>query len=303
MSDAKLFQLASGEAKEIPGTAAALEKSLQVLIEANLTELLGVTFLESEYSTGPKHGGRVDTLGIDENNCPVIIEYKRATNENVINQGLFYLDWLLDHRAEFQLLVMKKLGAEAAEAIDWAAPRLLCIAGGFTRYDEHAVKQIHRNIELLRYRRFGDDLLLLELVNVAIAQPGGPDKQCKGNTSPTYKTITEVLSDLEGPLRDLYEEARAYLLAMGDDVQEKALKYYVAMKRIKNFACLEVHRTKRCVTIYVKVDPNTVALEEGFTRDVRNIGHYGTGELEITLRSPEDLVRAQLLFQQSYEKS
>ena len=62
----------------------------------------------SEYSTGIKHGGRIDTLGIDENNCPVIIEYKRATNENVINQGLFYLDWLLDHKAEFQLMVQKK---------------------------------------------------------------------------------------------------------------------------------------------------------------------------------------------------
>ena len=33
---------------------------------------------------------------IDENNSPVIIEYKRSTNENVINQGLFYLDWLHD---------------------------------------------------------------------------------------------------------------------------------------------------------------------------------------------------------------
>ena len=66
--------------------------------------------LASEYSTGPKHGGRIDTLGIDENGNPVIIEYKRATNENVINQGLFYLDWLLDHRAEFKLLVMERLG-------------------------------------------------------------------------------------------------------------------------------------------------------------------------------------------------
>lgn len=304
MSDVKLFQLSSGEAKEIPGTAVALEKSLQVLIEANLTELLGVTFLESEYTTGPKHGGRVDTLGIDENNCPVIIEYKRATNENVINQGLFYLDWLMDHRAEFQLLVMNKLGAEAAEAIDWAAPRLLCIAGGFTRYDEHAVKQINRNIELLRYRRFGDHLLLLELVNAATAEPGDSiDDLSQGGGGRIYKTITDVLAGLEGPLSDLYEEVRAYLLALGDDVQEKTLKNYVAMKRIKNFACLEIHRTKKCVTAYVKVDPDTVALEEGFTRDVRNIGHFGTGELEITIRSSLDLVRAQPLFQQSYETS
>ncbi len=60
---------------------------------------------------------------------------------------------------------MEKLGADAAKAVDWSAPRLLCIAGDFTRYDEHAVKQIARNIELIRYRRFGEDLLMLELVH------------------------------------------------------------------------------------------------------------------------------------------
>ena len=104
---------------------------------------VGIRFLASEYSTGPKHGSRIDSLGIDENGCPVIIEYKRATNENVINQGLYYLDWLLDHQAEFQLLVQNKLGKPQAELIDWSAPRLLYIAGGFTKYDEHAVQQMN----------------------------------------------------------------------------------------------------------------------------------------------------------------
>jgi hypothetical protein len=71
----------------------------------------------------------------------------------------------MDHKAEFKLLVMEKLGAAQAASIDWTAPRLLCIAGDFNRYDEHAVQQMNRNIELVRYRRYGDELLLLELVN------------------------------------------------------------------------------------------------------------------------------------------
>ena len=86
---------------------------------------------------------------------PVIIEYKRATNENVINQGLYYLDWLMDHKAEFELLVLKRFGQKAADSIEWATPRLLCIAGDFTKYDGHAVQQINRNIELIRYSWFG----------------------------------------------------------------------------------------------------------------------------------------------------
>lgn len=110
MSDIKLFRLKKDGVEEFEASSVSLEKSLQTLIEKNLETLLGVCFLETEYSTGKSHGGRIDTLGIDENGCPVIIEYKRATNENVINQGLFYLDWLLDHKAEYKLLVMEKLG-------------------------------------------------------------------------------------------------------------------------------------------------------------------------------------------------
>jgi predicted transport protein len=300
VSDIKLFSFQTGIAAEIPGTASALEKSLQTMIEANLETLVGVRMLASEYSTGPKHGGRIDTLGIDENGNPVIIEYKRATNENVINQGLFYLDWLMDHRAEFTLLVLKQFGEDAADDIDWSGPRLLCIAGGFTRYDEHAVQQMNRNIELIRYRRFGDGLLLLELVNASSA-----DENSAGGDggAPQGKTISEVLAQLSGPLRDLYEDLRAYLLAQGDDVQEKTLKYYVAFKRLKNFACIEVHPGKGCLSAFVKVDPDSLTREPGFTRDVRSIGHFGTGDLEITLRNGDALEKARTLFQSSYEAS
>lgn len=86
MSDIKLFRLADGRVEEIEGHSVSVEKSLQTLIEKHLDAFLGVRFLASEYSTGKTHAGRIDTLGIDENGCPVIIEYKRTLNENVINQ-------------------------------------------------------------------------------------------------------------------------------------------------------------------------------------------------------------------------
>jgi RecB family endonuclease NucS len=146
MGDLKLFRIDDGVAVELLGTAVALEKPLQVLIERNMDVLFGVRLVASEHSTGKKHGGRIDSLGLDENGSPVIFEYKRSVNENVINQGLFYLDWLLDHRADFELLVMKRLGAEAAEQIDWTSPRLLCVASVFTRYDENDIAQINRSI-------------------------------------------------------------------------------------------------------------------------------------------------------------
>ena len=293
MTDIRLFTLKDGLAFEIAGSSVALEKSLQRQIEQNLETLLEVRLLGSEYETGRKHGGRIDTLGIDENANPVIIEYKRTTNENVINQGLFYLDWLLDHRAEFKWLVLDKLGTEAAEMVDWSAPRLVCIAGGFTKYDEHAVQQMNRNIELLRYRRFGDNLLMLELVNAATAEPG----------EKTEKTTEKSIDALNSSMQDLYNALRDHLMALGDDVQEKRLKYYVAFKRLKNFACVEVHPNKGIVTAFLKVNPDSVTLEKGFSRDVRKIGHYGTGDLEVTLRKRDDVERARQLLQRSYDAS
>lgn len=172
MSDLKLFRIADGVAVELLSASVALERSLQVVIERNMEALFGVRLLASEYSTGGRHGGRMDSLGIDENYSPVIFAYKRAVNENVINQGLFYLDWLMDHRGDFKMLVLERLGAEAAAAIDWRNPRLICVASGFTRYDEHGVQQMNRSIEPVRYRDFGGELLALELMTGTKVESG-----------------------------------------------------------------------------------------------------------------------------------
>lgn len=310
MSDIKLFKINNSNVQELSGKSVALEKSLQELMERNLETFLGVRFLASEYVTGKVHSGRIDTLGIDENGCPVIIEYKRSVNENVINQGLYYLDWLMDHKAEFKLLVMETFDKQTAEAIEWSTPRLLCIAGDFTKYDEHAVQQINRNIELIRYRKYGDDLLLLDLVNATTAQSdltrgNGSSAVGKAESKIQYKTVSELLGQASPNLTDMFEELKAYLLAMGDDVQQKTLKFYFAFKRLKNFACVEIRPQVQAILVYVKVDPESVdfANEGGLVRDVRKIGHFGTGDLEITIKTREDLERAKPYLIQSYEAS
>ena len=310
MADIKVFQLAPNEVHELPPQAAQVEKSLQTLFERHLDSLLGVRFLASEYSTGPVHGGRIDTLGLDEDGSPVIVEYKRSVNENVINQGLFYLDWLMDHQKEFQWLVLDTLGHDVASRVEWSAPRLICIAGDFTRYDGHAVKQINRNIELIRYRRFGDELLMIELVHaprtanraVAAVQIAAPQpEQVPAKDPYQNQRIDYRLSQASSGLRDIWEAIVAFLTALGDDVQVKELKLYIAFKRIKNFACMELYPQKGVILAFLKLDPDTMAMEPGFTRDVRKIGHFGTGDVEVSIRTLGDLTKAQPLFTRAYE--
>ncbi|QEZ44127.1 DUF5655 domain-containing protein [Cupriavidus oxalaticus] len=307
MSDIQLFRLSNGTADELSSQAAKLEKQLQGLIETNMPTFLGVRFLASEYATGKTHRGRIDSLGLDENGCPVIIEYKRHSNENVINQGLFYLDWLLDHQAEFRWLVMEKLGKDVAEQIEWSGTRLLCIAADFTRYDQHAVQQIPRNIELIRYKLFSDDLLLLELVNAQSvpdataakpAQVEAPTEVDKPKPVGKDKSLEEQLALASTEIRELYEQTTGFLTALGDDVQEKHLKLYTAFRRLKNFACVIAYSNRLLITL--KLDPASIVLEEGFSRDVSEVGHWGTGDVELTLRTLEDLARAKPLIERSY---
>jgi predicted transport protein len=271
VSDIKLFRLVGNAAKEIQGTASDLEKPLQTLIETNLQPLLGIRFLATEYSTGKTHGGRIDTLGLDENNSPVIIEYKSESHENIINQGLFYLDWLMDHQAEFKLLVLEKFGKPATDAIDWNLPRLICIAADFTKYDGHAVQQMDRNIELIRYRRFGSELLLLELVNAIAAESTQARKKRNAKGAGKDKSVAERFAEMSPNVRALFNTVAAYVMSLGDDVQRKDLKLYVAFTRLRNFMTIVFQKNN--LVIYVHTDPDQVDLSDGFARDVREIGH------------------------------
>lgn len=305
MSDLKLFRITGGTAEELTGSSVALERQLQRTIESNMETLFGVRFLASEYSTGAKHRGRLDSLGIDETGSPVIFEYKRSRDENVINQGLFYLDWLLDHRAEFQLLVMDRLGTDAAKQIDWTNPRLVCVAGDFTRYDEHAVRQNNHNIELVRYRDFGGELLALELLtSVSTTSPTSINEPPGNSSSPTSEpTVVDYLAKASEALKNLYSDLDARLMAFGDDIQKTTRKLYFAYKRLKNFACVEVHPHSQALLVYLKVDPDSIELEPGFSRDVRNIGHFGTGNLELRVKNAEDLAKSEPYLRMSYDAS
>lgn len=307
MSDLKLFRLTpDGAATELTGGSLSLEKTLQRVVERNMDSFFGVQFLASEYSTGARHGGRIDSLGLDENNSPVIFEYKRDKGESVINQGLFYLDWLIDHKAEFQILVQSRIDQVTSTSIDWSSPRVICVANQFTRYDEHAVQQMGRRIELVRYRDFQGEMLALELVSairaesLSSADVTGPAGKRR---SAAERSVSELLAAASEDLTLLYEELDKHLNALGDDVSVITNKNYFAYRRLKNFACVEVHPQSRALLVYLKVNPDTVELRDGFSRDVRHIGHFGTGELELRIKSAEDLERALPYTEKSYDNS
>src|SRR3989344_6427949 len=135
------------------------EFQLRDFFAKNLVELLGVRFLDNEHEI-PE--GRIDTLGIDEDNSPVIVEYKWNEDDGILTQGQFYYSWLLENRRHFELLV----GSKSKERIDinWDRPRVILVAQGFSRRIRGAVKHIDY-VELVAYSFYKPDTLYLEGVD------------------------------------------------------------------------------------------------------------------------------------------
>lgn len=297
MADIKLFNI-NGKVKEYQSGNVTLEKELQIVIENNMETFFGVTFLASEYKT--TDGGRMDSIGIDENHCPVIFEYKRSMKENVINQGLFYLNWLLDHKDSFKVLVIEKLGLKEADKIDWTMPRIICIAGDFTKYDESAIKQMNRNVSLIRYKKFGNDLLMFEQINENIAAAISETESSSKNKS-SDKTFEEQIANADDSIKILYQDLSNYILSLGDDISETHLKLYSAFKKIKNIAT--VVALKKKLIINLPIDVSTVSFEDGFSRDVTNIGHWGCGAVELHIKNKSDFEKAKPLIDRAYNEN
>ncbi|MEE1786893.1 hypothetical protein PUR71_28900 [Streptomyces sp. SP17BM10] len=310
MADLKVFRLGEdGQDVELRSSTVALEVQLQRRVEASMEAMLGIRFLASEYPTGPWHRGRVDSLGLDENGAPVVIEFKKGNDSGVVSQAVSYLTWLKSSRHEFEALVREKLGSEAAKSVDWRAPRALCIAAGFSHHDRVAVGDLGRQwpIELVRYRIFDGGLLSLQLVEPVSAAVG----QAAVRRSPTPSVPAAaaeaaaelpVAGDVPECLRDLYAELDEVLTASGE-VETVVLKHYIAYRRLQNVASVifRPSASHRAILLYLRLDPDTVELEEGFTRDMRGIGHLGTGDLEVRIASAADLEKAAPLIERAIQ--
>jgi predicted transport protein len=193
-----------------------------------------------------------------------------------------------------------------ADKIEWDNARLICIAGDYTKYDSYAVDQMNRNIELIRYKKF-DELLLFELVNATVETDNGKptSKKTKGiiKDKSKYKVVAEFYEGCSDDLKNRFEELSQFIFNLGDGIQLKKLRWYYAFKKIKTFASFAFQPVGNTIQMWVHSDLSRVTLEKGFTRDVSKIGHHGIGNLEVRIKSAEDLERAKPYIIKSYEIS
>lgn len=303
-----LYQIKQQRVSQVKPSSFKNERELQKLFEANLEELLGVRFIASEFTTGDRQRGRIDSLGIDQDGTPVIVEYKKSGKDNVINQGLFYLDWLVDHKGDFALAAQEELGKDIE--IDWSSPRLILVAESFSEYDKYAVNRIGANIQLWTYRRYGEDFLFLESIFATTSQKEARKERATEPETVIEEIEEEVVHTLDDHLKGKSEEInilfdtlreKVFALNAEGDIIEKPNKIYISYKHGKNFC--EIRPQSKEVKIWLDISLSELDDPKSLSRDVSQVGHYGTGEVETKLGNLSELDDVMYLIEQSYKQT
>jgi len=306
-----LFSIDQGRLHPVRQSNFLAERQLQELVQSNLENVFSCRFVASEHPTGAQHAGRIDTLALSEDNNPVIIEYKKVESSELINQSLFYLAWLADHHGDFQIASQKAFGKSVD--VDWSSIRVICIAPNYKRYDIFAVQMMGADIELWTYRLFDNHTIYFEEVQskpsgtaVEIDQPSKDPvmveagrKAAKTRAAGVY-TFEQHLEGKADPVREIALAVQEYVVSLSPSIEEVPKKMYVAYRTTQNLLCMEL--TKHRVVLYLKLDPKEVEGPVGISRDVSEIGHYGTGDLEINVRKLDDLDLAKPFIEMAYHK-
>jgi predicted transport protein len=298
-----LFKIKNSNVAKLSTIDLDKEKNIQTLFEQNLLTILNVDFLATEYSTS--FGGRIDTLGIDKNSSPVIIEYKRNQNDNVINQGLSYLRWLLDHKADFEILCRNK---NIKMDIDWDSPRVICVAESYNKFDLDTVEILPMKIELLRYRVYEDNILMVEsesqrtvkISTSKIFEKGKKEKETGIKLQKDYK-VESHLSQASKEIKDLFLSLKEKIMSLDNSIMEEAKAKYIAYKLTTNFVDIVIQ--KNAIKAFLNVPSGKLTDSFNISRDLtkpKPIGHWGNGDYEVLIKNKEDLNKVFELIKQSY---
>lgn len=305
-----LFRIEKNSVEAIRPSDFRTEKELQFLVERNLGPIFNCRFVATEFPTGARHAGRIDTLALSEEHNPVIIEYKRSESATLINQGLFYLSWLDDHHGDFEVAARASLGPKTM--VSWEEIRVICIAPSFTKYDLHAVQSIERRIELWTYTRFANGVLQLETAfggapsellvpangkKPAMIAAGRKAAETRARGGWTFK---QHFDNKPPAIQAIMLAVQEFMSGLDESIEESPKKLYIAYRTTQNIVCMEPQRKK--VTLFVKLDPKNTPGPKGLSRDVTNIGHFGTGDLEVTVTSLSELELAKPFLKQAYEE-
>lgn len=163
------------------------------------------------------------------------------------------------------------------------------MAAGYSRYDVHAIGEMNRRIaSSVTSASRGTCWPWSCTPRCPAVQVRRSEARLTGFSraagGPGRKTVREAIERASPALQQLYADLDARLLALGDG-HSVELRQYIASRRRSNFACVKVLSAADALLVFLRVDPKSVSLEAGFSRDVTGAsliassphGHQSTG--------------------------
>src|SRR5205823_5554044 len=124
-------------------------------------------------------------------------------------------------------------------------------------------------------------------------------KKTKTTAETSTYTLEQHFTGKPEKISALAHMVREFVLSLDPAIQESPKKLYIAYKVSQNIACMEIR--KQHVTLFLKLDPKAISKPPTNSRDVSNIGHYGTGDFELVLENEVDTKAAFPFIEAAYK--
>lgn len=281
-----------------------LEKDIQKIFETNLAQITGYKFVKSEFII---KNSRIDTLAFnEESKAFVIIEYKRERNDGIVDQGLSYLNLMLEYKGDFIVEYNESCNNNLKRTdVDWSQSKVLFVAPSFNNYQKQSSNFKDLPIELWEIKRFENDIIVVNPIKKSQSAPSFKQVQSNKQDSEISKVVKEIkvyseedlLNNKPDGVKELYEAYKMGILNLSTDIEVIPLKHYIAFKKGRNILDIEIQYKQ--LKLWINLKQGQLDDSKGLTRDVSNIGHYGNGDYELAISDTKNLEYIMSLIKQA----
>jgi hypothetical protein len=281
-----LFEIKNSKARKVNQKEFKNELELHQLIDKNLEEIFGMRYIKDEHITD-KHG-RIETLGIDESNRPIVIEYKKTKEKGQLVQANRYMTWIKQNPDSFELLARKNIKNLTGE-IDFANPRILCFAQEYSIDDKCLALAL--GAELWKYRYYENETLVIsreEEPEQLITTKSKDLTIEKIEREPRVaKTVDQHLQGASAELKDLFYRLDTEIKGISSEVEIYTTNQEILYKTSRNFVCLAVQNKNNCLRLLLRTINDNLIDSMNLTKQIPKTHNYGNITRQLNI-SPKD---------------
>ena len=298
-----LYTNQSSKLKEVKEKSFKLEKDIQKVFEENLSAIMGLVLVKSEFTIKNK---RIDTLAYDPQACAfIIIEYKRDKNISVVDQGFTYLSLMLENKADFIVEYNESLRQNMKrEDVDWSQTRVAFVSTNFTENQVQATNFKDIAIELWEVKQFDNDTIIINPIKKSNAaesiKPLTQNKEALKKVTEEIKVYTEDehIQKTTELIAELYQKFRQGVIQLADDIDIKPKKMEIGFRKDSK-VFTDICILKNSLKIWINLKKGKLDDPKKLAEDVSEKGHWGNGDYQIQVETDKDLEYIMSLIKQA----